>query len=245
MRAALALTAVLLLGACNVSAGTRDDGGDHQNIRRDFQVGAFQKVALEGSHDVVVTVGGAPSVRAEGDKAAIDRLDIRVENGELKIGTRREHGGWSWNFGGIHHNRVTIYVTAPSLAAATVAGSGDMKIDKVAGNDFAATIGGSGDMEIGSVQAAQAHFTVAGSGDMKAGGKVQQASISVAGSGDFVAGGLEIGDATVSVIGSGDITARATRSADVSVMGSGDVTLSGGAKCTTHKMGSGDVHCSA
>jgi hypothetical protein len=245
MRAALALTAVLLLGACHVSTDGQGDSGNHENVRRDFPVGAFQKVALEGSHDVVVTVGGAPSVRAEGDKAAIDHLDIRVENGELKIGTRRDqNGGWSWNFGGIHHNRVTIYVTAPSLGAATVAGSGDMKIDKVAGNDFAATIGGSGDMEIGSVQAAQAHFTVTGSGDMKAGGKVQQASISVAGSGDFVAGGLEIGNATVSVVGSGDVTARATQSADVSVMGSGDVTLSGGAKCTTHKMGSGDVHCS-
>jgi hypothetical protein len=244
MRAALPLTAALLLGACNMNAHARDDdNANHQNIRRDFQVGAFQKVALEGSHDVVVTVGGAPSVRAEGDKAAIDRLDIRVENGELKIGTRREQGGWSWNFGGSHHNHVTIYVTAPALAAAAVTGSGDMKIDKVAGNDFSASIGGSGDLDIGSVQAGQAHFSVTGSGDMKAAGKAQQASLSIAGSGGIVAGGLEIANATVSVVGSGDVTAHVTQTADVSVLGSGDVTLSGSAKCSIHKMGSGDVHC--
>jgi hypothetical protein len=237
MRAALPLTAVLLLGACNMNADA------HQNVRRDFSVGAFQKVALEGSHDVVVTVGGTQSVRAEGDKAAIDRLDIRVENGELKIGSRRDQNGWNWNFGGSHHNRVTIYVSAPALAAATVAGSGDMRIDKAGGNEFSATVGGSGDMQIGNVQAAQAHFTLTGSGDIKAAGKAQQASISVAGSGDVVAGGLEIANAIVSVVGSGDVTAHATQTADVSVMGSGDVTLSGSAKCSIHKAGSGDVRC--
>jgi hypothetical protein len=242
MRAALPLTAVLLLGACNMNANAHDDG-NHQNVRRDFQVGAFQKVSLEGSHDVVVTVGGTPSVRAEGDKALIDRLDIRVENGELKIGTQRNEQGWSWNFGGNHHGHVTVYVTAPSLAGASIGGSGDMKIDKVAGGDFSASVGGSGDMTVASVQASQTHFSVAGSGSITASGKAQQASISIAGSGDLVAGGLEIGDATVSVVGSGDVTARATQTADVSIMGSGDVTLSGGAKCSIHKMGSGDVRC--
>ena len=244
MRAALPLTAVLLLGACNMNANAHGDAGDHQNIRRDFQVGAFQKVALEGSHDVVVTVGGTPSVRAEGDKAMIDRLDIRVENGELRIGTQR-HEGWNWNFGGNHQGRVTVYVTAPSLAAASIGGSGDMKIDKVTGGDFNASVGGSGDMNVASLQAGQAHFSVAGSGSISASGKVQQATISIAGSGDIIAGGLETATATVSVVGSGDVTARATQNADVSIMGSGDVNLSGGAKCSVHKMGSGDVRCGA
>ena len=241
MRAALPLAAAAaLLGGCSINANAKEDD---THVRRDFQVGTFQKVALEGSHDVVVTVGGAPSVRAEGGKSAVDRLDIRVENGELKIGNKREQGGWSWNFSSGNHNHVTIYVTTPSLAAAEVAGSGDMKIDKVQGNDFAARIGGSGDMDIANVQAAQAHFAVTGSGDMKAAGRAQNATMSVTGSGGIVAGGLEIANATVSVIGSGDITAHATQTADVSITGSGDVTLSGSAKCSIHKMGSGDVHC--
>ncbi|HEX4738033.1 MAG TPA: head GIN domain-containing protein [Allosphingosinicella sp.] len=239
MRAAFPLAAVLLLGACHIDT---DDGGNHQNARRDFQVGAFQKIALAGSSDVVVTVGGAPSVRAEGDKAVIDRLDIRVENGELKIENKR-HDGWNWDFGGSHHNHVTVYVTAPSLAGVSVAGSGDMKVDKVAGSEFDASLAGSGDLNVDSLQVAAARFNIAGSGDISASGKAGQASITVAGNGDFKAGGLEIGNATVSVIGSGDVTARATQNADVTVMGSGDVTLSGSAKCNVHKMGSGDVHC--
>jgi hypothetical protein len=241
MRAALPLTAALLLGACNMHADAREDSGDHQNIRRNFQVGDFQKISLAGSPNVVVTVGGTPSVRAEGDKAEIDRLDIRIENGSLVIGSKRDHG-MSWNFGSSHH-QVTVYVTAPSLAAASINGSGDMKIDKIAGNDFDGSISGSGDMNLASLQVGQARFSIAGSGDLSASGKAQQAAISIAGSGGVSAGGLEIGNATVSIVGSGDVTARAMQTADISIMGSGDVILSGSAKCSIHKMGSGDVRC--
>ncbi|HEY1605359.1 MAG TPA: head GIN domain-containing protein [Allosphingosinicella sp.] len=234
MRGALPLTALLLLGAC--------DSGSHETIHRDFPVtGGFQKIDLAGSTNVVVTVGGPVSVRAEGDKAAIDRLDIHVDNGGLSIGSKR-HDGFVWDFGGGHHH-VTVYVTMPSLAGASIAGSGDMKIDKASGSDFDASIAGSGDMDIGNLQMTQARFSISGSGDIKANGKAQQANVTIAGSGDFIAGGFEIGNATVSVIGSGDVTARATQTADVTVMGSGDVTLSGPARCNVHKMGSGDAHC--
>jgi len=239
MRAVLPLTAIMVLGACSLHA--EGDAGRH--MRQDFAVGPFQTVALTGSTDVVVTVGGAPSVRAEGNKAAVERLDIRVENGALKIGTKN-HIGWSWDFGG-RHNHVTVYVTTPSLAGAAITGSGDMKIDKVAGSDFDASVTGSGDLNVASLQVARAGFKIAGSGDVDASGKAQQATINVAGSGDFRAGRLEIGNATVSVIGSGDVTAHATQTADVTVTGSGDVKLSGPAKCSIHKMGSGEVRCGA
>lgn len=244
MRAALPLTAALLLGACNMHADAREDSGNHQNIRRNFPVGDFQKIALAGSPDVVVTVGGAPSVRAEGDQALIDRLLITVQNGELVIGSKRDQS-WSWNLGSHQNRSVTIYVTAPSLAAASISGSGDMKIDKIAGNDFSGSVVGSGDLSLASLQVAQARFSTTGSGDISAAGKAQQATISVAGSGGLAAGGLEIANATVSIVGSGDVTAHATQTADVSIMGSGDVNLSGTAKCSIHKMGSGDVHCGA
>src|SRR5688500_1979017 len=92
MRTAI-LGIVLALGACTSRGGEREAA--RATAQRSFQVGEFQAVSLEGAQDVVVTVGGAPSVRAEGDAEQIERLDIRVENGTLKIGTRRE--GW-FNF---------------------------------------------------------------------------------------------------------------------------------------------------
>jgi hypothetical protein len=237
MRAALILAPALLLGACRVNV---EDGG-RGHASKAFPVGGFDRIALGGPYDAVVTVGGTPSVRAEGDKAAIDRLEIKVEGGQLRIATTPS-GGWSWGFSG-RHRRATIYVTVPALAAASLEGSGDMRIDKVAGRAFEAAIGGSGDMQIGAIQVDDATLSVSGSGDLTASGKAGKATINVAGSGDVAASGFESATATVSIIGSGDVAARVTQSADVKVMGSGDVTITGNAKCTISKMGSGDVHC--
>jgi hypothetical protein len=239
MRAAWALIPVLMVVAgCNRAEGGTHDG-DHRNISQNFPVGGFSKVALGGSADVVVTVGGAPSVRAEGDAERIGRLDIRVDGDELKIGSKRQGMG-AWN----HHNgHVTVYVTVPSLAAASIGGSGDMKIDKVQGGSFAGSIGGSGDMQIGLLQATDTNFSIAGSGGITAAGKAQSATLSVAGSGDIDLGNLEVQTANVSVLGSGNAAVKATGSASVNVMGSGDVSVTGGAKCETHKMGSGGVSC--
>ena len=238
MRAALALIPVVMLAGCNQAQGGTHDG-DHRNITQNFPVGGFTKVSLGGSPDVVVTVGGAPSVRAEGDAERIGRLDIRVDGDELKIETKRGNMGM-WNHG---NGRVTVYVTVPSLAAASIGGSGDMKIDKVQSGEFAAAIGGSGDMQIGQLQANGTNFSIAGSGGITAAGKAQSATMAVAGSGDLDLANLEVQSASVSVLGSGNAAVKATGSASVNVMGSGDVTITGGGKCETHKMGSGDVRC--
>ena len=234
----LVIASALAVTACSANAQRGDDEARGEQGRRNFQVGAFQSVSLEGSHDVVVAVGGAASVRAEGDARMIERLDIRVENGSLKIGTRR--GNW---LSGMRGGHVTVYVTAPAIDAASIGGSGDMRIDRVQAASFAASIGGSGDMEIGTLQARQANFSVAGSGGIRAAGRAESADISIAGSGNVSLEALEARTADVSVVGSGDVSIRATETVSASIMGSGDVTVHGSARCTVSKMGSGDVHC--
>jgi hypothetical protein len=239
MRKLLAIAPVAILAAA-CSAGAQDGGGDRNRAQgsRNFEVGAFQTVALEGSHDVIVTVGGAPSVRAEGDADAIERLDIRVENGALKIGSRRSDGWFSR-----HSGHVTVHVTAPALNGASIGGSGDMRIDRVQAAAFDASIGGSGDMQIGALRAGRAEFSIAGSGGIRAAGSADDADISIAGSGSVSGEGFETKRADVSIVGSGDVTLRATEAVDASIMGSGDVTVHGSARCSVSKMGSGDVHC--
>ena len=236
----IAAIGAMALGGCGVAGGTPDEeSGDGRAAARDYTVGDFDSVSLVGPHDVFVSVGGPAAVRAEGDAKAIERLNIRVEAGDLKIGVKDR----AWLGFGRERPRVVIHVTLPSLAAATIGGSGDMRIDKVDGGAFAATIGGSGDMAIGQLQARRAEFSIAGSGGIEAAGKVQEANLSIAGSGDIKAGRLESQVASVAIVGSGNVHARAMKSVDISVMGSGDVAISGTAKCRTSKMGSGSVRC--
>jgi hypothetical protein len=243
MRGAIVLGSMLLLGACNFSA----DAQDHevqpsgQAGSKDFQVGAFDQVALGGPHNVVVRVGSAASVRAEGDLGIIDKLDIRVEGSTLKIDNQK-----GFSLGRKSHGKpLTIYVTTPALAGASIGGSGDITIDKVAGEAFDASIGGSGDIDIAAVQVKTARFSVAGSGAIRAKGQAEMGDVSIAGSGDVLLGGLEVQRAKVAIVGSGNVQARARQTADVSIAGSGDVEISGGAKCSVSKMGSGEVRCTA
>ena len=246
MRAALILVPALALAACNIVADAQEGAGDQaqgETTQRDYQVGAFDSVSLGGHHNVVVQVGPAVSVRAQGSAAELDRLEIEVRDGDLHIGTKK---GEKWSIG-FNRDRppVTIYVTTPSLAAASIGGSGDMKIDKVEGDGFSAAIGGSGDMQIASLRVGTADFSIAGSGGIRAAGTAQRTDVSIAGSGDVSLAELESRSASVSIVGSGDVSARAMETADVSIMGSGDVAISGPAKCTISKMGSGDVRCGA
>lgn len=241
MRSLILLVPTLALAACNVAADAQNNHGDGRVSQRSFDVGAFEGVALGGSHDVVVSVGGPVSVRAQGDAEIIDKLDIRVDGGTLKIGTKK---GVNWSSGFMRNRApVTVYVTAPRLAAATVAGSGDMRIDRVEGERFKGAVAGSGDLHIGEVRVRQAEFSVAGSGDISAAGTASNVSAAVRGSGDVKLAGLNSRQAAVSVMGSGDVHANASDTATVSVTGSGNVTVDGDARCSVSTRGSGDVRC--
>jgi hypothetical protein len=236
MRGAI-LIPVLLLGACSMGEASETSG---QKVSRNYQVGAFDKIALTGSSNVIVTVGGAPSVRAEGDSALLEKLEIRVENGVLQIGYKK--GNWSFGWRK-DHGPVTVHVSAPSLTGAEVAGSGDMKIDKVEGGDFAGEIAGSGEMELASLRAGKASFSIAGSGGVTANGNAETGDFSSAGSGDVHAAGLQVKRAKVSIAGSGNVETQATETANIDIKGSGDAIVTGGARCSVSKRGSGDVRC--
>lgn len=239
MRKAIILGSVLLLAACNFSAGARDAETSGEQIRRNFNLGGFDRVTLAGPHNVIVTVGGGHSVRAEGDSKLIERLEVTVEGGELHIGSKNNRG-FNWNS---NRRALTIYVTAPALTGAAVAGSGDIKVDKVEGKSFAASIGGSGNIDLASVKVEEAAFAIGGSGNIRAAGSAASSKVSIGGSGDLDLGRLETRRSKVSIAGSGSVSARATETADIEIVGSGDVTMAGGAKCNVSKMGSGSANC--
>jgi Putative auto-transporter adhesin, head GIN domain len=239
MREPMILASLLVLAACGAKAHEQGGPSGHAG-RRDFQVGGFDRVELAGSHNVVVTVGGAPSAYAEGDTGLLERLEVKVENGVLRIGQKK--GSWSFGWSK-NHGAVTVHVTAPSLRGAEVAGSGDMRIDKVQADAFAASIAGSGELELGSLTANSASFSIAGSGGVSASGTAESGDYSIAGSGDVRASGLQVKRARVSIAGSGNVEAKAMETADISIMGSGDAIISGPARCKVSKMGSGDARC--
>lgn len=233
-----AATLALLAGACHVGskAENREPGPE---VSRNFQVGAFDKLAVSGPYEVNVVSGGATGVSAKGGSNLLDETEVVVENGTLKIRPKKR-GGMHFNW---HDGKAVFTVNAAALHGAAIAGSGGINIDKVAG-DFEGDVAGSGDLKLASVAGRKIKLSIAGSGGIDAAGRADSVDLSIAGSGDIRAGGLASRTADVSIAGSGNVAANASETADVSIMGSGDVDISGGAKCSVSKAGSGDVRCS-
>jgi hypothetical protein len=232
---------LLPLAACSVatSGGGEDDGlpgiaAQGAGNTRTFAATDFTVVDLRGADDVDVRVGPGFSVRADGDAAVLDRLKISKEGATLRIGRIRGQSS-----GG----EARIFVTMPRMTAATIAGSGDMTVDRVQVADFKGAGAGSGGLSVAALEAERADLSLAGSGDIRIGGTAKQLKVNIAGSGDVDAGGLKAREAEVSIAGSGSVRADVEGPAKVSVMGSGDVDLGGKAQCMTSKMGSGSVRC--
>jgi len=211
-------------------------------VERNYNVGAFDRISLAGAYDANVRTGSAISVHAKGGENLLDRIEVEVEGGTLKI-RPKHHNGFNWSWGS--RGKVELLITVPQLHGATLAGSGSINVDKVQGDSFEGEVAGSGEMTVGNIQVQSLKLSIAGSGDLKAnGGRAQSADVDIAGSGGVDARGVQAEQLKVSIAGSGDVQAHATKAADVSIMGSGDVTVSGGARCTIHKAGSGNVNCS-
>jgi hypothetical protein len=234
MRTATLILPALFLSACGVAESTPSGPSGS----RSFDVSGFDKVELTGSDDVRIIAGPAFSVQASGPEKTLEKLKIEVSGSTLNIGRKRSISmGWS------NDKSALITVTMPTIKGASLAGSGDMAIDRVETSDFDADLAGSGNLSVKSAQVEKLNVSLAGSGDVTLAGTTKFIDISIAGSGDVMAKDVSATDASISIAGSGNVDARASGAASVSIVGSGDVNISGTANCKTSKMGSGSVRC--
>ncbi len=237
MRSIFVLAPLLTLAACGAANSESRDTGPAGT--RTFAVGGFSAVSLEGSDDVRVVRGPVISVVANGGADVLDKLDIRVEGTTLKIGRKRTGWAMSWS----RDKGAVVVVTAPSITAADVAGSGDMTLDRVDGDAFDGSLADSGSLRVDALTVKRASLSLGGSGDLIAIGAVDQSNLSIAGSGDIDAAKLKSRRADISISGSGDIAAGASESAAISISGSGNATVTGTDKCAISKNGSGEARC--
>lgn len=238
LRPIAAIVAASALAGCQVHA---QDGGP--TVSKNYSVGNFSAIEVAGPYDVEVKTGSSVSVSARGDEKLLERTTVEVEGDKLVIHPENNHNFFHWGFG--HRGSAHFTVTVPQLHGASIAGSGDISVDKVTGPAFEGEVAGSGGINVASMDVQQLKLSIAGSGGVKAGsGTAQNANYDIAGSGDIEAGAVQSQALKVSIAGSGGVKAHASGTADVSIMGSGDVEVSGGAKCNVSKQGSGNVRCS-
>jgi hypothetical protein len=201
----------------------------------------FRSVRVTGPDNVVISTGKDFAVKAEGSDRLQKVLEIKVVNGELRIG-RKE--GWMNLFGGMNDG-ATIRVSMPAIGGIDLTGSGDVDVDRAEVSALDLSLTGSGNLKIGAAKVGALTADVTGSGNVALAGTADSAKLSTTGSGDVDGKGLRAGRATVSVMGSGNIGLASDGPVDISIMGSGDVDVKGRPQCKVSAMGSGDAHCAA
>lgn len=205
-------SAILTAGvaACALSLATsavahdRDD--DHEAgpaATRTLDLKDFERLDISGVYDLDVEVGKAFSITLSGSERDLDKTDITVANGALKMAMKKTK---RWG-GNNHHDTITARVTLPVLKAVNVSGVVDGEIEGVDSEAFKITVSGVGDIDIA--------------------GKCGALDARVSGVGDLEAENLECRDVTVRVTGVGDASVYASKSVDASASGVGDIDVFG------------------
>jgi hypothetical protein len=166
------VAAVIAASAATSACGhsRSEDGGP--TVARNYQVGGFDQIEVAGPYDVTVRTGSGPTVSARGPEKMLEHMVVEVKDGKLVIHAERNkswfHSGWNF------HGKVELAVTVPQLRGATIAGSGDIKVDQVKGDRFEGTVAGSGGIDVAAMDVQSLSLAIAGSGAAKAGkGKAQ------------------------------------------------------------------------
>lgn len=193
------------------------------------------RIQTRGSFDVQIIQGNSASVKIEADANLIPYILTSNEDGKLVIHTK-DHVGLQSN------NKITVYVTTPTVEEIELNGSGNVTSDaKITGSDhLKLSIAGSGDMKL-DVNTPKVESSIAGSGNITISGETKDSKIEIAGNGDYKAENLQSENVEVHIAGSGNARVFASATLDVHIAGSGDIYYKGSPSITQHVAGSGSI----
>ncbi len=197
------------------------------------------ELVLAGADSLVVGEGEDFTISIQGGEAARERLRFRLKDGALQVSSDNTGNDTA---GSDKESIATINVTLPALNKVTIAGSGEITVERLAG-EAEVVIAGSGRILARDIAADRLDLSIAGSGKFKASGTVRRLDLSVAGSGSAKMAQVEVEKARVTIAGSGNAVFACDGEVKARIMGSGDVTVRGGARCKVQSMGSGTLVC--
>ena len=203
---------------------------------RSFQVPTFERVRVEGLYQVEITTGPSATARAEGDAAALDRLDVHVDGTTLIISADNN----TWGSGGAP-SIARVILRVQRLRAVTVNGGGRVRIDRMEGPRADIGLNGSGAIRVAGIAVEDALATLTGTGAITLAGKATRARIRSAGAGSVDASGLVAGDGTVIAESSGPTSLSGLHTVQIMALGSGGVEIGGTPECRIS--GPGPVTC--
>jgi hypothetical protein len=180
----------------------------------------FTAVASEVNADIFLTVG-ACSFEVTGQDNLTKALKTEVRNHVLHI--------WFDQDVKIDYNKtLKIKIAAPSYESLSLAGSGSTDLnDKLINESFNLTVAGSGTVRLPKLAVKQFTATMSGSGRFMLGGSAGTMNLTLSGSGTIEANSVTAGDVNAVISGSGQIFCKPSGDLDATISGSGTIRYRG------------------
>lgn len=233
----------LALSSCNFSFDFDTLNGETiigkgNVVKRSYDVTAFNEISSMLPATVNFTVAETYSCTVRVDENLFDYLEIKVKDGDLRLGRTKEHKNDN-----LRATEFTIEITAPSLDEVRLAGSGDINFNSpMNASNLEVDLAGSGNINFNKeTNVDHLELSVAGSGDIYIdNGSIRELEADIAGSGKLVSY-ADVQNMDADVAGSGDITAKVNGKLDYFIAGSGDIKYYGDAVTEGKIVGSGSV----
>ena len=213
-----------------------------QAAERNYSVGSFDRIRVEGPFDVRLATNTSPDASAEGDPKVIQDLDIRVEGTTLIV--RAGMGGWGEQPRAGATGATVVSVSTGIIRRATVIGGGRLTIaGPLRGQRIDLSLTGSGSLAVSGIEADQLFVTLLGSGDIALAGKAAKVNLNTSGPGTIAAVPLAAGDLILRLDGNGETRVTALYTANVTTTGIGAATVYGKPACTVKAVAGGPISC--
>lgn len=226
----IALTTLFIsLMAC-VSASTSET--ENQTETKDLT--GFKKISFNISGNLYLTQGTVYKVDIEAEPTDLAEIITLVEDETLIIKTKP---GWH------NLNNVKVYVTMPDIEGLAVAGSGNIIAnDQIKTGTIELSIAGSGNINLEKLSAENTNASIAGSGNINVKGNSSESlNANIAGSGNVNCNACESKNVKVDIAGSGSANVFATENLTTNIVGSGDVRYNGRPLINANSTGSGST----
>lgn len=207
---------------------------------RRYSVSDFERIRVIGASRVIVDAGRATTVRATGDREAIEGLLVEVIDRTLTI---QPIGGAVATLPSRPVKPATINITAPLIRSARLNGAGAITLAVLRGLQAEVSLSGSGQISVAQVMTDNLTAALSGSGTLTLAGKALKVDANIKGAGNVAASRLDATDLKLTIASSGTSAFSARRTAAVTSTGSGTATIVGAPSCTVQTIGVGAVVC--
>lgn len=209
--------------------------GNGEIVSQDVEISDFSTLVLDGSGEVTLVQGDAPSLTITTDENLFEYLENRNRGETLRLSTRR-NVMLSPSYG-VHY-----LLTVPDLDDIQLNGAGDINADSLTVDALSIHTDGSGDIEIENLDAKTLSTTVNGAGSITVAGQVETQEGDIDGAGDLRLHDLQSDRAEISIDGAGSVEVWAVETLKININGAGDVAYVGQPEITQSINGSGDIY---